>query len=179
MRRIAILFVASILLANYTFAEEQMEFSGENAKKEIVKCLSNSDDILLITIESIPKEVTCNKVTIHMSAGENNRTFEVRTPYCMKMPMGMFEEMKKEYLKIEPANSEEKEAFLAALKMTIKTETPNIIIVAQSQSVIGIQGKAYYKGKVFVSSVADVPYGVVDLNVEIPVERYILETSKP
>lgn len=179
MKKILMLFVASILLTNYAFAEEQLEFSGEEAKKEIEKYVSNPNDILLITIESIPKEITFNKVTIHKSVGENNSTFEVRTPYCMKIPMSWLEEMKKSYYEFKPANSEESEAALAALKIIMITKIPNIIIVAQSQSTIGIQGKAYYKGEVFVSSIADIPYGVVDLNVEIPVEKYILETTKP
>lgn len=166
-------------MASYAFAEEQLEFSGEEAKKEIAKYLSNPNDIMLIAIESIPKEITFNKITIHKAVEENNGTFEVYTPYCMKVPMSMLEDMKKEYHKIKPANSKEREAFLDGLRMIIATKIPNIIIIAQSQSTIGIQGTAYYKGKAFVSSVANVPYGAVNLNVKIPAEEYILEKSKP
>ena len=58
MKKTLVLFIIFIiLLAGCAFAEEQIEFSGKEAKKEIEKYLAAHSNILLITIESIPKEI--------------------------------------------------------------------------------------------------------------------------
>jgi len=150
------------------YQEESIYLTGKELKDAVTLYFNNPNNDIFVLIEPIEDNGWLNP-TIHYqcTTGNNNVSFETQTPIGFRLPCGvMLTDLKKKFNDFSPTEKSQ-----AVIMMQMRM--PTMVIVCQSQSETGIQGKAYFNGKELASSIANIPYGVVSLSVEIPIAEVL------
>jgi hypothetical protein len=140
----------------------------------------NPKDKLMTVIQSTEKTNSVwDEVSINLTIGmglQNNASEETFTPIVAVMDLHDMAEKMRETFKTIP--EKDRPEALLRLAPAFALNFPTIVVVAQSQSSSGgIQGAIYFDGEKKSSSIADMPYGVVNLTYSIQPEDILKKSG--